>query len=242
VYQRAAIIRKRMNQGTIIWLNGPSSVGKSSIARALQSMLEVPCLHTGLDHFLGSLPASFFTPSDGVHPASADGYVLVFRDSPASAAGSAPDASHQPETGAFIPGGKILGEVRLGPGAMRVLTGMYQAMAAYASAGNWVIVDDVIYDRRVLQAGVEAFAALPVLFVGLRCPLEILERRERERGDRGPGGAAAFYPLVHADALYDLELDTSQLSQAACAERIKAALEPGQPRTAVRELQRLLNG
>jgi chloramphenicol 3-O phosphotransferase len=63
-----------------------------------------------------------------------------------------------------------------------------------------------------------------VLFVGLRLPRELAERRERERGDRGPGGAAAFYDLVHAHAVYDLELDTSVLSPEECALQIKNAL------------------
>src|SRR5262249_35103348 len=161
--------------------NGPSSAGKTSTSRALQGSMEKPCLHSGLDHVLGNLPASFFMLSDGVNPASADGYLLVFREEPAATGGA---VLQPPETGAFIPAGKTLAEVRLGPGALRVLNGMYQAVAAYARAGNWVIVDDAIYDQRVLKLGVEAFAALPVLCVGLRCPLKVLLRRERERGDR----------------------------------------------------------
>jgi chloramphenicol 3-O phosphotransferase len=224
-----------MEPGTIIWLNGTSSAGKTSTARALQGIIERPCLHTGLDHFLWNLPASFFTPSDGVNPPSADGYLLVFREAPIVDAGGV--APQPPETGAFIPAGKVLAEVRLGPGALRVLTGMYQAIAAYARAGNWAIVDDAIYDQRALRLGVAAFAGLPVLFVGLRCPLEVVLRRERERGDRGPGGAAAFHALAHAYTRYDLELDTSQLSAIECAQRIKAALEEGLPRTAVQQMQ-----
>lgn len=82
-----------------------------------------------------------------------------------------------------------------------------------------VIVDDVIHDRRVLAAAVEALRDPPVLFAGLRVPREIAGRRER--GDRGPGGAAAFYGLVHAHGVYNLELDTAAADPMRCALRIK---------------------
>jgi chloramphenicol 3-O phosphotransferase len=183
-----------------------------------------------------------------VNPASAEGWLLVFRDQIPQAA--APDhreslraaqetgeSQSQPETGAWIPEGKALAEVRIGPTGYRLLAGMYQAIAALARAGNHVIVDDVIYDQRVLKAAVEALHPLPVLFVGVRCPLDVVMRRERERGDRGPGGAAAFYHLVHAHERYDLEVDTSRASAVECARRIKQALEDDCPRTALRQLK-----
>ncbi len=60
-----------------------------------------------------------------------------------------------------------------------------------------------------------------VLFVGVRCPLDELERRERARGDREAGLASLQYDLVHAHGDYDLECDTSTASPRACAERIR---------------------
>jgi chloramphenicol 3-O phosphotransferase len=81
-----------------------------------------------------------------------------------------------------------------------------------------------------------------VLFVGLRLPLAEAERRERERGDRGPGGAVAWYDLVHAHGIYDLELDTSLASPMECAQQIKRALENGHPRRAFRQLAALWEG
>ena len=59
---------------------------------------------------------------------------------------------------------------------------------------------------------------------------------DRERGDRGPGGAAAFYDLVHAHGAYDLVLDTAALGPTECALRIKQALRDGTPRYAFTEL------
>jgi len=213
--------------------------------------MEAPYLHTGIDHFLERFPARYFVPSDGVNPASAEGWLLVFRDQmsqaaaldhreSARAAQETGESQSQPETGAWIPEGKALAEVRIGPTGYRLLAGMYQAIAALARAGNHVIVDDVIYDQKVLKAAVEALHTLPVLFVGVRCPLDVVIRREQERGDRGPGGAAAFYHLVHAHERYDLKVDTSCASAVECAQRIKRAMEQNHPRTAFQSLKTLL--
>lgn len=120
---------------------------------------------------------------------------------------------------------------------------MYRAVAALADAGIGVIVDDVIYDRQVLRTAAGARAPRQhVLFVGLHVPRDVAERRERERGDRGPSGAMAFYDLVHAHGVYDLELDTSVASPSECAAQIKAALTNGHPRTAFQRLARAFAG
>ncbi len=209
--------------------------------------MEAPYLHTGIDHFLEHFPGRYFVPSDGLHPDSAEGWLLVFREqaqqfiTPALSDNlqtqNTSEQVAQPETGAYIPEGKALVEIRIGQTGYRLLAGMYQAIAALARAGNPVIIDDVIYDQRVLQAAVEALHPLPVLFVGVRCPLEVAIRREQERGNRGPGGAVAFYDLVHAHGLYDLEVDTSRFSAIECAQQIKQALEAQQPCIALQQLQ-----
>jgi chloramphenicol 3-O phosphotransferase len=49
----------------IIILNGVGSVGKSSIARALQKITAQPFLHVAMDAFLDMLPASYMDHPDG---------------------------------------------------------------------------------------------------------------------------------------------------------------------------------
>ena len=61
--------------------------------------------------------------------------------------------------------------------------------------------------------------------VGVRCPLAVIEQRERERRDRTLGQAAAQFAVVHAHGgTYDAEVDTSELSPEDAAARIVAAL------------------
>ncbi|MDQ3704512.1 MAG: chloramphenicol phosphotransferase CPT family protein [Chloroflexota bacterium] len=200
--------------GNIVFLNGTSSAGKTSISRALQNIMPTPMLRTGMDHFCGGAPISLFVcvEADGERPAEVDGWLEVYRD------------------------GTLVELPRIGPVGKRLLAGMYQAIAAVALVGNDVIVDDMIYDPEVLRSAVVALKDLPVLFVGVHVPVDIARQRELERGDRSPGGAAIFLEHVHVHDTYDLELDTSTMTPEECAARIKTALESGHPRTALRKL------
>lgn len=191
--------------GQTIFLNGASSSGKSSVARELQALL-LPAgyLHTGLDHILERIPASWWG-----HHANPDGFRLV----------STRDAKG-PRT-----------EMQIGPGGRRMLAGARRAMATLARAGVPLIIDEVLFERTFLDDYVRAFTGLPVLFVGVRCPAAIAAAREQARGNRSLGAARVQTALVHTHAPYDLEVDTSLLSPRACAEGVVAALRhpPEQP-------------
>ena len=194
-----------MSLGTIILLNGTSSAGKTTIAQALQNVLEAPYLHTGIDQLLiEHLPKGLIVRADvrgdGLDPATAEGWLAVFRD----------DA---------------LAEVRIGPVGYRWLAGMYAAVAALSQAGLNVILDDVIHDPRVLRSAVETLPARQVFFVGIRCPLEVAEQREAARGNRARGGARTFHPRVHAHGAYDLEVDSGRYTAHECALQIREGLQ-----------------
>ncbi|HEY7032704.1 MAG TPA: hypothetical protein VH482_15280 [Thermomicrobiales bacterium] len=218
-----------MDQGNVILLNGTSSAGKTSIAWALQEIMATPILHTGFDAPLARFHPKFVTICDELNPATSDYVVIVYEG-----AATRVEAEYQGEPTVYGTG--VLKEVRIGPAALKLYAGRYRAIAALAASGLDVVVDDVIFDPGVLALAVEALTDSSVLFVGVRLPLDVAVQRERDRGDRGPGGAAAFYDLVHAHGLYDLEVDTSIASPMECARRIKEALETGHPRRAIRQL------
>ncbi len=123
--------------------------------------------------------------------------------------------------------GRLVALPRVGPLGLRLFDGMYAAVAALAEAGNNVIVDDVIHDPRVLASAVARLSRLTVLFVGVRCPVDVAERRDRERGDRTTGEARVFASAVHAHGAYDVEIDTSAQSPEDCTRRIRDALANG---------------
>jgi chloramphenicol 3-O phosphotransferase len=112
--------------------------------------------------------------------------------------------------------------IHSGPVMDQTLRGMRRAIAALAEAGNRLIVDDVMLgdeqdDYRALLAPFET------RFVGLFAPLDVLETRERARGDRAIGLARWQHIRVHEGQTYDLEIDTATASALDCARTIKAA-------------------
>lgn len=107
------------------------------------------------------------------------------------------------------------------------MRGMHRSIAALAQTGNNVVADHVLLHSSWLDDCLQVFTGCDVLFVGIMCPLEVLEAREKERGDRTLGHARGQAGIIHQNCIYDLEVDTSQLSAAECAEQIKAPLLAG---------------
>ena len=203
-----------MEQGNIIFLNGTSSSGKTLIAKTLQEIMDGYYIHTGLDHYLERVPEKFHIHVDGASPPSSEGFLWIHADE-----------------------NKHVTEIQVGKAGFHLLQGMYRAVAALASAGNDLIVDDVLFDSRALREAVSALSMHNVLFVGVRCPLKVAEGREQARGNRFQGLARAHYELVHAHDTYDLQVDTSRLSPIECALQIKQRLQEGPPPTAFIQLR-----
>jgi chloramphenicol 3-O phosphotransferase len=102
----------------------------------------------------------------------------------------------------------------------RMVRGLNRSVAVMTEEGNNLIVDYVLIDNAWLEQLLELLRERYVLFVGLYCPLEELERRESERDARRQGFARQQFENIHADKIYDLELDTSVLSAEECVERV----------------------
>jgi len=68
---------------------------------------------------------------------------------------------------------------------------------------------------------VACLSGFDVKLVGVFAPLEMLEARERERGDRLIGLARWQFGRVHRDKRYDLEIDTDLMTPVDCAGVIK---------------------
>lgn len=159
--------------GHVIFLNGTSSAGKSSIARELQKSTSTVYLHVSVDNFMTQLPH-----------------------------------------------GLLEDPARIEPVFTNLLNGFNNSAAALARTGNHVIVDHVLEPHWVGPC-VNAFADLKVTFVAVRCPLAVLETREKARGDREIGLARYQYERVHVDETYDVEVDTSTQSAIECAAAIR---------------------
>ncbi|MEH1769914.1 MAG: hypothetical protein V7L27_24980 [Nostoc sp.] len=113
---------------------------------------------------------------------------------------------------------------------------MYESIAAHSRLGLNVVVDIGHHDAYAMKRGILADSArrlngLPVLFVGVRCPIEIIMERRQKTGwkvgstaDSIPHPVQLWQHEVHIPGIYDLEVDTSLLSPGACAEVIRQQL------------------
>jgi chloramphenicol 3-O phosphotransferase len=105
-----------------------------------------------------------------------------------------------------------------------VISAFHRSLPVLAECGFPVVVDHVIESRQWVEECAIALADLRAYFVGIHCPLEVLEARERKRGDRQIGFARWQFERVHTYGDYDFTLDTSVLSPEQCAEQLIALL------------------
>jgi chloramphenicol 3-O phosphotransferase len=116
--------------------------------------------------------------------------------------------------------GKSSVVIRGGAVGQRLMRGMRHAIAAMAGQGNNLVVDEVMRRSEWLEYAA-LLSAFQVWLVGIFAPLDVLEARERGRGDRMIGLARWQYDRVHRDMKYDLEIDTSGAPPSECAHLIR---------------------
>lgn len=176
----------------IILLNGAGSAGKTSIAKALQTITRTPFLHIAMDSFLEMLPEVYQDHPDTFR------YEPLVEDSHPSIA------------------------IHTGPLGAKLMSGMRAAIAALADSGNDLIVDDVLVGGvQELADYRQRLATHALITVGVHAALVVIEAREKARGDRLIGLARWQFPRVHAGMTYDIEIDSSLASPEACAQAIR---------------------
>lgn len=132
--------------------------------------------------------------------------------------------------------------------------GVYESIAAHSRLGLHVVADIGHHDmkhRGILEDCARRLLGLPVLFVGVRCPIEeVMARRNASQPGREgeylrgsvvepvPAPVALWQSEVHQPGIYDLEVDTSLLSPTECAVAIGRRLDEGPPPSAFQRLAR----
>lgn len=216
--------------GQIIIVSGTSGSGKSTTCELFQKRSDDFWLLYGIDHFMAAtFPARFGhhgpRSQEGVyaHPLNAD----------------TPDG---PQRWTF------------GPNATRAFATFHEWLAASSRQGCNIIVDHLMLtDPAILQDCVKRLEGLPVLFVSLKPPLEVLMQRvhNRQMGKKMPdflGDEAKkriverldrlrpwFYEACYANDVYDMEINTVEHDPEAVCNLIDARLKLG-PGTAFEQL------
>jgi len=134
----------------------------------------------------------------------------------------------------------------LEPFVISAYRGLYACVASLSREGVNVAVDvghHESYSRPlgILQRSAHQLEGLPVLFVGVRCPIEAAMARRAHESPVGapyltatpgvpiPEPVRRWQREVHRPGIYDLEVDTDALSTEACTDAIRTrlALGPG---------------
>ncbi len=125
---------------------------------------------------------------------------------------------------------------------------MYEAIAVHSRMGLNVVVDVAHHDvysvsRGILPDCARLLQELPVLFVGVRCPIDVVMERRIATWHAGyaedgsvPKPVGLWQRAVHEPGIYDLEVDTAASSSEECAEVIRRRLEDGSPAAAFRRI------
>jgi chloramphenicol 3-O phosphotransferase len=145
-------------------------------------------------------------------------------------------ARYQPGIG-LRPGGE---RPDLEPIVAQMYLALYDSIAAHSRLGLNVVVDVGHHDSyskplSILPECARRLDGLPVLFVGVRCPLDvIIERRKATGWDSNAvpdpslmRRVAMWEREVHSPGLYDMEVNTSTMTTVECAEAIRQRLENG---------------
>jgi chloramphenicol 3-O phosphotransferase len=139
------------------------------------------------------------------------------------------------------------GEVPALEPLVRVLyLALYDSIAAHSRLELNVVADVDHHDAYSTPLGILPECArrlkdLPVLFVGVRCPIEVIMQRRHATGwtqdpTHVPPPVQLWQQEVHKPGIYDLEVDTSVLSPEECAAIIRRQLAEGPPPDAFRQL------
>lgn len=157
---------------------------------------------------------------------------------------------YQPGIG-LRPGGE---RPDLEPLIVNLYHAMYEAIAAHSRMGLNVVVDVGHHDAYSVPLGIlpncaRLLKALPVLFVGIHCPIEVVMERRIATWKVGytddgsiPKPVSLWQQAVHMPGIYDLEVDTSVLNPEECAKLIRQRLEEGPPPSAFQRLETIAVG
>lgn len=182
---------------SVIFLNGPTCVGKTSIAKLLQAkLLPVPFMYISIDMMIDMMP-------EGIN----------------NWHGEQVSQGFWWKTTADSQGFKI-SHIHVGLYAEKVCECLKDVALIFLNNGHNLIIDEICLMPGSFSSWQQKLLPFSTLYVGLSASLEILEQREALRKDRMAGSARAQHALVHHGNTYDLNLNTGILTAEECSNKI----------------------
>lgn len=208
-------VPKASKPGKIILLTGSPSSGKSTLSKTIQSISDDIFLHVGIDtvmlHYLHLRYQSGVPSND-------------FDDS-WKKPNFNPTEYHKEGVSWIAPGPNSKNpypdlRLQFGRVARLAFSAMYASIAEISRQGFNVISDNCFHFPDMLQEAKSRLKDLPVIYVALSPEIEVMERREIDRGDRMHGMAISVYKQMVKDFGADIVIDTGKYTPEEEAELI----------------------
>jgi chloramphenicol 3-O phosphotransferase len=155
----------------VIYINGPSSSGKTSLAKVLQEELDTFFLHISIDKMIGMMPAKTNAWERGPAPMGFSWKTFFLED------------------------GTKLYALQSGPFAKKITTTFRHLVKTLLEQGHFVIIDDICFCSEEQEAWIKELSTVchpsQILWIELYTHLEILQQREHKRGNRIAGSSQA---------------------------------------------------
>lgn len=187
----------------IIFLNGASSVGKSSIARQIMHLSHRPFIYFSIDHLVNFWMDEKFVAFES------DDKDWFYQES-----------SRDEE-------GNLVTKIVDGPNAVQLHWDMIESLGVLIKKGYDIIIDEVLWDKEIFERYAHQLChANSVFLIKITCDLIECEKREGARADRFKGLARALFSQIDSTQhYYDLQIDTTYTSAQLCAQQIIDAVE-----------------
>ncbi|WP_158319357.1 chloramphenicol phosphotransferase CPT family protein [Actinoplanes xinjiangensis] len=187
-----------MTAPMVVLLNGASCAGKTTLGRAVQDLTTEPMMLLGLDTCFAMVPDRWAGGPQGPYRDRGFAYDRL------------PDDDGHPML-----------RITYGDVGRRMMAGFHRAVAALLTAGNPVIVDEMLLSGEIRDDWLHVLAPWRPLRVGVFCDDTTLAAREQARGRR-PGLARWSARHAHHGMTYDLTVDTTGTDPATAAARVAA--------------------
>ncbi len=209
---------------TIILISGISSSGKTSVAIALQEIFakkdKNPYIHLPIDSFVNMLPNQWFCLDANANIERLESGISFIKD----------DDENGPRT-----------KIHVGPVGMQLISAFFPTLNIIASNGNNIISDGV-FNSDFLRIAARELQSFRVYSIGIECPLEITQEREKKRGASNGGyiGLSRWYfetSDVHSHEHYDFKVSTADKTPHEAAQDIYNFIRNNEPIASKKLLQ-----
>jgi chloramphenicol 3-O phosphotransferase len=179
----------------VVFVNGASSAGKTSLIKAMQRLAPVPYLHVGLDHCFATVPERWAGGGQG--PFQAEGFAYrQFR----------PGRDGLPRAG-----------ISYGPDGAAIMSAYRRSLVTLVEQGCRLAVDEMLLDADIGADYVRLLQSFDVQYVLMTASPDCLEARCVARNYQPGFGRWSMIAGDHLPRPYDIEYSSQSRTPAECA-------------------------